>query len=75
MPRRLTICRSAPRNPFAGSDQAIVLGMTCLMTGNRPRDVLRWTDTEREMAGVCAMAVWQHYTEFWTKMYEAVYSK
>jgi hypothetical protein len=52
-----------------------LIGLICLLTGSRPHDVLNWTRTEREVAGQCAMAAWGLYTDFWTKMYEAVYGK
>ena len=54
---------------FAGSNLAETLGFACIGTGSRPKEVLGWTQTEREVAAYSSAAVFswclEQYADMW----------
>jgi len=55
---------------FAKSRVAETLGFACFGTGSRPKEVLNWTQTEREVAAQSSMAfirvIMEAYADMWS---------
>lgn len=56
---------------FVQSSLAEQIGFACLTTGSRPRDVIRWTQTEQEVAAASGMAVMRRAFEIYAKMWDS----